>query len=64
MFEEVGKALLVRAANAFGVSPLARKLKVSDGLVAAWLSGQAPMPERALVQLAALLEKHGEPLAE
>jgi hypothetical protein len=55
--EETKRALLSQAANQFGVSPLAKKLKVSDGLVAAWLSGHAAMPDSALVDLAALLEQ-------
>jgi hypothetical protein len=61
MVVDAKRALLAQAANRLGVSPLAKELKVSDGLVAAWLSGHASMPDRCLPLLAALLEKLGDP---
>jgi len=62
MSEDTKRALLSQAANQFGVSPLAKQLKVSDGLLAAWLSGHAAMPDSSFVDLAALLEqRNGQP---
>ena len=57
MSDETKRALLSQAANQFGLSPLAKRLKVSDGLLAAWLSGHAAIPDSSFVELAALLEQ-------
>jgi hypothetical protein len=58
--EDTKRALLSLAANRLGVSPLAKALKVSDGLVAAWLSGHASIPDRQLLLLADLIERLGD----
>jgi hypothetical protein len=60
MSEETKRALLARAANRLGVLPLAKEMKVPDGLLAAWISGHASMPDRMLVRLADILEKLGD----
>lgn len=57
MSEETKRALLSSAAARFGLMPLARRLKVPDGQLAAWISGHASMPDRKLVALIDLLEK-------
>jgi hypothetical protein len=56
MSEETKRAMLSQAAARFGVMPLARRLHVRDGEVAAWLTGHAPMPDRNLLPLVALLD--------
>jgi len=56
MSEEAKRALLSRAAAQFGVMPLAKRLHVRDGEVAARLTGHAPMPDRSLLPLVALLD--------
>jgi|SoimicmetaTmtLPA_FD_contig_41_5591378_length_494_multi_1_in_0_out_0_1 hypothetical protein len=57
MADETKRTLLAQATAEFGVSPLARKLRVPDGVLATWLAGQADMPDRKLLVLAALLQR-------
>jgi len=49
--------LLEHAAARYGVAPLAKKLKVPEGRVAAWLTGHAAMPDGTVLLLAALVQK-------
>ena len=51
------RALVEQAAARMGVSPLAKHLDVSDSVVAAWISGHAPIPSHKLGLLVKLLEK-------
>jgi hypothetical protein len=53
--------LLQRAASLMGMHELAMRLKVSEPLLEAWISGQAPMPDRKLLILADILDSWASP---
>ena len=55
MIEETKRALLSQAAAHFGVMPLAKRLRVPDTLVAAWLSGHTSMPDCKILPLIGML---------
>ena len=57
MADETKRTMLAQASAEFGVSPLARRLRVPDGVLAAWLAGQADMPDQKVLLLAALLKR-------
>ena len=59
--EDHRRVLLELAANRLGVAPMAKRLKVSDGLLAAWLSGHAPIPDRPMALLADVFAELGDP---
>ena len=52
------QTLLKRAADLMGEGELASRLKVPGPLLEAWMSGQATMPDRKLLALAEILNKH------
>jgi hypothetical protein len=59
--EDHRRALLELAATRLGLAPLAKRLTVSDGLVAAWLSGHAPIPDGPMALLADVFAELGDP---
>jgi succinate dehydrogenase flavin-adding protein (antitoxin of CptAB toxin-antitoxin module) len=57
---DLSRTLLEQAAARLGVSPLAKRLNVRDGVLAAWITGHAPIPNPKLAELADLLYKLGD----
>jgi hypothetical protein len=53
--------LLERAATLMGQHELAARLKVTEPLLEAWISGEAPMPDRKLLILAGILDSWANP---
>jgi DNA-binding transcriptional regulator YiaG len=56
--------LLERAAKRLGRAELAKRLNVPESLLAAWIGGNASMPDRKLLVLADLIEKLGDDPSE
>ena len=56
--------LLERAAKRLGKEELAKRLDVPESLLAAWIGGNASMPDRKLLVLAHLIEKLGDEPSE
>ena len=52
--------LLRMAAQRLGHEELARRMKIPESLLTAWMSGHASMPDRKLLILADLLDKLGD----
>ena len=58
---ETTKQNLLRMATArIGRTELARRLKIPESLLDAWMSGHASMPDRKLLLLAELLDQLGD----
>ena len=53
--------LLQRAATLVGLHELAMRLKVTEPLLEAWISGDAPVPDRKLLVLADILDNWATP---
>ncbi len=60
MGETTKQNLLRMAAQRLGGDELAKRLNVPRSLLEAWMSGHASMPDRKLLQLAALLDQLGD----
>ena len=58
--QNLSRTLLEQAAARLGVTPLAKRLNVPDGLLAAWITGHAPIPHPKLAALADLLDRLGD----
>ena len=61
MADTTKQELLRRAATLVGVENLAIALRVQPSLLEAWMTGQAAMPDRKLIVLAAFLDGISQP---
>lgn len=60
MAETTKQNLLRMAAARIGRAELARRLKIPESLLEAWIGGHASMPDRKLLLLAELLDQLGD----
>ena len=60
MAETTKQNLLRMAAVRIGREELAKRLKIPESLLEAWMGGHASMPDRKLLLLAELLDKLGD----